>query len=264
MLQFLIDNLLIDQYLTANRLTVDAKEVNTRIEQVKAEVKKGGQEFAKFLAQMFLTEAELRAEVEGALRRTSSWTSRRPTRRGELLESNRAIFDGSQMRVRHILIEVPAHNAQAADQARVKLALFRKQLENQAAAAVAKLPATADNLAREKCGPRRGGRLRRAGPERISVPVENAGRRRRLVPADRHHAGAIRQGGIRAAAVPVEQRGPDRGGFPFDPGDRRAAGAGDEVRGVRVVVRDVFTERLRELMVSRLRPGARITIQATK
>jgi peptidyl-prolyl cis-trans isomerase C len=265
-LQFLIDNLLIDQYLTQNKLAADPKEVAARVEQVKAEVKKGGQEFDKFLTQMFLTEPELRAEVEAALR-WDKFVDQQATDKAlrDLFENNRAIFDGSQVRARHILIEVPASSAPAAEQAKSKLALFRKQLEAQAAAELAKLPATADNLTKEKA---RGKALDDA-------------------------FAALAQ---KESACPSKKDGGDvgwflRSGTMLEPFAKEAfslrpyqlsnvvqteAGChlilvtdlrpGRETKydEVRTVVRDVFTERLRELMVSRLRPGARIAIQAIK
>jgi peptidyl-prolyl cis-trans isomerase C len=265
-LQFLTENLLIDQYLTQNKLTVDAKEVNARVEQVKAEVKKGGQEFDKFLTQMFLSETDLRAEIECALR-WDKFVDQQATDKAlrDLFEKNRSIFDGSQMRVRHILLEVPANNAQAADQAKVKLALFKKQLENQAATEVAKLPTSADNLTKEK--------TRSKALEDVFVVLAQ-----------------------KESACPSKKEGGDVGWFlrsgtmlepfakeafslkPFQLSNVIQTEAGyhlllatdhrpgreTKFEEVRTVVRDVFTERLRELMVSRLRPGARIVLQPTK
>jgi peptidyl-prolyl cis-trans isomerase C len=262
-LQFLIDNVLIDQYLTQNKLTVAAPEVNSRVEQVKAEVKKGGQEFDKFLAQMFLTVPELRAEIEGALR-WDKFVDQQATDKAlrELFENNRAIFDGSQMRVRHILIEVPANNPQAADQAKVKLALFRKQLENQAAAEVAKLPATADNLAREKARARA---LEDAFAELASkesaCPSKAQGgdvgwflRSGAMLEPFAKEAFSLRPYQL-SNVVQTEA------GYHLILATDQRPGRAMKFEEVRAVVRDVFTERLRELMVSRLRPGAKIAIQ---
>jgi peptidyl-prolyl cis-trans isomerase C len=265
-LQFLIDNLLIDQYLTVNKLAVDPKEVNARVEQVKAEVKKGGQEFDKFLAQMFLTETELRAEIEGALR-WDKFVDQQATDKAlrELFENNRAIFDGSQMRVRHILIEVTASNPQGADQAKVKLALFRKQLENQAAAEVAKLPTTSDNLAREK-----------ARAKAMEDSFAELASKESACPSKAQggdvgwflRSGTMLEPFAKAAfALRPHQLSnviqTDAGYHLILATDTRP-GRETKYDEVRAVVRDVFTERLRELMVSRLRPGAKIAIQATK
>src|SRR5438132_307218 len=59
-LNYLIDNVLIDQYLTQLKIQVDAKDVDQRIEQIIVEAKKDKQDFDKILQNLHLSEAELR------------------------------------------------------------------------------------------------------------------------------------------------------------------------------------------------------------
>src|SRR5207237_1093120 len=62
---------------------------------------------------------------------------------------NRATFDGSQMRARHILLTAPAGDAKAADAAKTKLLALKKQIEDQVEVGM-KAVAGQDKLAQEK------------------------------------------------------------------------------------------------------------------
>ncbi len=79
-LNYLIDNLLVDQYLTQLKIAVDDKDVQARIEQIKAEAKKEGMEFPKLLEKLVLSEDDLRRELTGGCAGTSSSSSRGPIR----------------------------------------------------------------------------------------------------------------------------------------------------------------------------------------
>ena len=145
-LNYLIDNLLVDQYLTQLKIPVDAKEVDERVAQIKAEAKKGGMEFPMLLKRLFLTEDDLRRELTGALR-WDKFVIQQGTDKvlRDMFEKNKSMFDGSQMRASHILVA-----ADAAGQAQQKLAALRKQIESEVATGLAALPPNTDNLAREK------------------------------------------------------------------------------------------------------------------
>src|SRR5262249_45300445 len=67
-LNYLIDNLLVDQYLTQLKTPVDAKDLEERVSQIKSEAKKSGMEFDVLLKRLFLTEEDLRRELTSALR----------------------------------------------------------------------------------------------------------------------------------------------------------------------------------------------------
>src|SRR5439155_5350871 len=68
----------------------------------------------------------------------------------DMFDANKNMFDGSVVHARHILLTPPPNDAQKAQQAKGNLLAWKKQLEDQAAAEAAKLPAGTDNLAREK------------------------------------------------------------------------------------------------------------------
>src|SRR4029077_5937083 len=124
-LNYLVDNLLVDQYLTQLKIPVDAKEVEERVAQIKSEAKKSGMEFNMLLKRLFLTEQDLRRELTGALRWDKFVIQEGTDKRlREMCENNRKMLDGSQMQARHILIAATTANAQQPQQ---KLVSLRKQ-----------------------------------------------------------------------------------------------------------------------------------------
>ncbi|MBI3408612.1 MAG: peptidylprolyl isomerase [Planctomycetes bacterium] len=147
-LNYLIDNVVVDQYLTQLKIQVEAKEIEQRIDEVKNESKKAGQEFDKLLKSLHLTEEEMRKEVSSSLR-WDKFVLQQGTDKvlKEMFDKNKNMFDGSQVHARHILIGVKDASA---DQAKAKLAALRKQIEDESAQELAKLPTGTDNLAREK------------------------------------------------------------------------------------------------------------------
>ncbi|MCI0378231.1 MAG: peptidylprolyl isomerase [Gemmataceae bacterium] len=146
-LNFLIDNMLVDQYLAQLKIQVDAKEIEERLKQIKEEAKKGGEDFDKLLKRLILTEDDLKRELHGALR----W-DKFVVQQGndkvlkDMFDKNKNMFDGSQVHARHILI--PAADA-TPEQAKAKLAEWRKKIDEEVNAALAKLPPNTDKLARE-------------------------------------------------------------------------------------------------------------------
>jgi peptidyl-prolyl cis-trans isomerase C len=147
-LNYLIDNLLVDQYLTKLQVAVEAKDVDNRVAQIKEEAQKSGMKFDVLLKRLFLTEEDLRRELSGALR-WDKFVLQQGTDKvlRDMFEKNKNMFDGSQMKASHILIAATAGNAQEAQQ---KLASLRTQIEAEVAREMAKLPASTDNLTREK------------------------------------------------------------------------------------------------------------------
>jgi peptidyl-prolyl cis-trans isomerase C len=150
-LEYLIDNALIDQYLVAMKVAVDPADVDKHLEEVRAEIKKRGQDVPKVLANMFLTEEELKKEI-GAQLRWEKFLATQATDKAlrDLFAATPETFDGSQVRVRHIQLTPPPGDPKAVESAKVELLKIKADLEKQADAVLATLPATADNLAKEQ------------------------------------------------------------------------------------------------------------------
>ncbi len=150
LIHFLIDNLLVEQYLVQMKITVEKAEVDKRLEEMKEEVKghsKEGKEggFPAILEAMGLTEAELREHIMADIR-WDKYAASQATDKAlrEMFESNKEMFDGSMVRARHILLTTPP------DQAQAQLSAIKKQIEDKVAEGLAKLPAATEALAREK------------------------------------------------------------------------------------------------------------------
>lgn len=150
-LNYLIDQLLIDQYLQQLRIAVEAKDVDKRIEEMKGELKKNNQDFVKMLEEMKLTEAELREHIAADMR-WDKYADDQATEKAlkELFDSQKYLFDGSQVRARHILIAQAGDDAQAAEKAAADLRAVKQKIEQAVADGMAKLPANTDGLTREK------------------------------------------------------------------------------------------------------------------
>ena len=150
-LEYLIDNVLIDQQLQQLRIDVAAKDVDARMEQIKGEIKKSNQTLEKALAKLGLTEDELRGQLTAEMR-WEKYANEQITEKDvkEVFDKNPEIFDGSMVRARHILLTPPAGDAAAAEQAKQQLERDKQQIENEVAQGLAKLPATADAITRER------------------------------------------------------------------------------------------------------------------
>jgi parvulin-like peptidyl-prolyl isomerase len=150
-LDYLIDNVLLDQYLQQLHVEVPPKEVDNRLEEIRNEIKRGGQTFENMLQELMLTEQELRSQLEAELRweKFAEGQANDKALR-ELFDKNPSMFDGSMVRARHILLSPPAGDAKAAEQAKQQLLRFKQQIEETAAKEVAKLPPGTEEATREK------------------------------------------------------------------------------------------------------------------
>jgi peptidyl-prolyl cis-trans isomerase C len=151
LLNILIDIVLIDQHLRQLQVAVDDKDVEKHLEEFKETLKKQGRDFAKTLQDRKLTEAELKQDIAQDLR-WEKYAATLATDKAlkELYDGNKEMFDGSMIRVRHILLTPPSNDAKACEAAVAELQALRKQIDDQVNAGLAKLPANADALAREQ------------------------------------------------------------------------------------------------------------------
>lgn len=148
---FLVENVMVDQYLDQLKIPVEAKEVDERLDQIKEEIKKEGQQFAAFLTKLFLTEDELKEQIVGSIR----WDKFMDKYGNEatlkdLFAKNKNWFDGSMVKARHILIKPKADTPKDADEAKAKAVELKKYIDSYVNGELAKLPAGTDKLATEK------------------------------------------------------------------------------------------------------------------
>ncbi|MBX9677191.1 MAG: peptidylprolyl isomerase [Gemmataceae bacterium] len=142
---YLVDNLIVDQYLVQLKIEPEAKEIDAKLGEIKEEASKNKQDFDDLLKKLHLSEAELRKELTGALR-WDKFVNQQGTEKvlKDFYDKNTTMFDGSQVQARHILIKGDAEKAKAT------LASVRKAIEDDVAKAMQALPAEADALTKEK------------------------------------------------------------------------------------------------------------------
>jgi peptidyl-prolyl cis-trans isomerase C len=144
-IDFLVDNVIIDQYLQQVPIKVDAAEVETRVTQMKEELKKDHKDFATFLSRVEVTEPELREQIAVDIRWDKFATAQATDKAlQELFTSHKEMFDGSTVRARHILLKADPDSP-------ARLLKIKQNIEAAVAKGLAeKLPANADALTREK------------------------------------------------------------------------------------------------------------------
>src|SRR5690349_17810147 len=67
-INYLVDNLLIDQEMGRQKIVVEQKEIDARLAQIRAEIKKDNKDFDKVMKELYLTEQELAAQIAADLR----------------------------------------------------------------------------------------------------------------------------------------------------------------------------------------------------
>lgn len=144
---FLIDNTIVDQYLIQLKLPIEPKEVEAKIDEMKAEAKKEGKDWKALLEKLIITEDELRSETTSALR-WDKFVLQQGTDKVlmDTFQKNIEMFNGSRVKARHILVAVDGGKKEAA---LATASAIRKSIDDQVTQAVAKLP-TGDAITREK------------------------------------------------------------------------------------------------------------------
>lgn len=153
----LVENSLIDQYLTLLKTEVQPAEVEKLIADLKTELAKAQppKDYAKELEGMMLTEPEFLQEVASQMR-WDKFVKAQTTDENlkKLFDSSPSVFDGSLVRCRHILLNPQGDAAKKAEMMG-QLKKLKADLEAQGQATAAALPPNADNVTREQTRGRR-------------------------------------------------------------------------------------------------------------
>ncbi len=151
-LNHLIDNAIVDQYLNALKITAEPAEVDKLIAELKEELKKATppKDYATELEGMMLTEAEFRTEVAAQMKWDKFVKQQTPDETlKKYFESKPKLFDGSMVRCRHILLNPGTDPAKRA-QAKETLLKIKQTTEAEGTKAAAAMPMGTDALAREQ------------------------------------------------------------------------------------------------------------------
>jgi parvulin-like peptidyl-prolyl isomerase len=151
-LGFFIDNVLIDQHLVRQKIDAAPEEVESRVKEMRRQAAAKGQDFDKLLKDMAMSDQEMRAIMAADLR----WEKYVRTKTADpilqdFFKVNKAWFDGSQVRARHVLVQLDEKaDAAAKEVARGKLQQIRAQVEAAGAEAVKKFEPKGDAAARDQ------------------------------------------------------------------------------------------------------------------
>jgi len=263
LLNYLVDNMLIEQHLKQVGVDIPKADVDKRIDEMRAELKKVGKEFDKMLTELKVSESELRDHITADLRWYKYATSQANDKvLRELFDSSKDLFDGSTVRARHILIST-GPDARAAETAAATLQGLKKQIEAQVEAGLAKLPATTDKLARERArGTLMTDAFAAAAKEKSECPTKNNG----------GDVGWFQKAGFMVApfaqaafALPAFQisdvvRTPF--GYHLILVTERKAGRDVKFEEVKEMVKEVYCDRLRETLAAQVRARSKIVVTA--
>jgi peptidyl-prolyl cis-trans isomerase C len=260
-LNLLIENAVLDQYVLQMQVKIDKQDVEKKLVEGRAELKKQGKDIDKMMKELQLTDEEMRDHIAANLR----WDKFTETQINDkilqdLFNADKDYFNGARVRARHILLTVPTGDAKAAEAAVAQLRGFKQQVEAKATAALAALPANTDPLARE--------RERRADLEKEFMAVAET----KSVCPTKEVGGDVnwfpRDGMVEPfakAAFALQ---------PFQMSDAvltpygyhlilltdRKAGIEVKFEEAKDQVRELYCERLRDAIIAKYRPSAKITI----
>jgi peptidyl-prolyl cis-trans isomerase C len=261
-LDHLIENALIDQYiLQLPQFTASKEEIDKKEDQVRAEMKQQNLDFNKKLAEMKLTEAELRQEIAADLRWNKYCDSEATDAKlKQLFDSEKVLFDGTMVRARHILLTPTMTDPKAVETATSQLRAVKKEIEDKVEQEMAKCPAT-EELARADY--RRGlleDAFSAAAAKYSQCPTKAQGgdvdyfqRSGRMVEPFSKAAFALKK--FEMSDVVQTQFG-----VHLILVTDRKPGLDVEFEKIKDDVKDEFCDRLRDEVVARVKPHARIEI----
>jgi parvulin-like peptidyl-prolyl isomerase len=266
LLNFLIDLQLLEQYLTQSGLNPAPQDVESRFNEIKNEFVKQKRDLAEQLKRDRMTEAELKARITTELRWEKLVNSQATDAvLKQMFEGNKDMFDGSEVRARHILMTPPESDARAVEQAIATLKTYKQHVETQAAQAVARVPANADNLTREKARQQATEEVfALVAKERSACPTKERGGELPSFP----RLGFMVEPFAKAAYALKPYEMSDIVKTPFGYHlilvVERKPGKEVSFDQVKEMVKDVYQDRLRENLIGQLRPKAKIVITPVK
>ena len=260
LINHLVDNTLVDQYLSQLKIPVEQKDLDARFAQIEAEAAKAKSSLKEMLGKMYLTEDDLRKELVNALR-WEKFLAQQATDKvlREMFDKNPAMFDGTMVAARHIL--TPNKGPESLGQ----MQALRKYIDDTVSAEVAKLPATADALARDK--ERNAVLLKVFAKEaetRSTCPSKAKGGELGAFP----RIGSMVEPFAKAAFAlkPYQMSEPVATEFGFHIILCTEIRPGREVKydDLRTFVQEVYGERLREAVIAAYKPRSKVVIHEAK
>jgi parvulin-like peptidyl-prolyl isomerase len=257
----LIENAMIDEYLTAIKVAVEEKDVDKLIADLKKELSDAKKDYVKELEAMMLTEAEFRTEVTAQMK-WEKFVQQQGTDAAlkQLFDTSPDVFDGTMVRARHILMTPGSDEAKQKDAAQ-KLRGIKQVVEQEAGKAVAALPMTADAVAKEQAKAAKTDELFSAYAKEYSTcPSKKDGGDLNFFP----RAGAMVEPFAKAAFALKTYEMSDvvatEFGYHLILVTSRRQGAPKKFEEVKEDVRMLYAMRVRESVIAMMKPKAQITI----
>lgn len=264
-LDFLIDNLLIDQYLAQQNIMIERKEIDARLTEIKKEIEKNGQTYDKVLASLKMTESEFLEQVTNDLRwEKFAEAQATDARLRQLFDEHRDMFDGSMVRARHILLS-PAGDAASQEAARKDLLQMKQQIQAKVASGLAKLAKDIDDITREEERQKQTEQyFAELAKERSACPSKRDGGDLGWFPRAGHMVEPFAKAAF--ALKPFEMSEPiqTQFGWHLILCTGKKAGQAVKFEDVKDEVRDIYCGRLREEIAAKLRQTAKIVIHDEK
>ncbi|QVL32885.1 peptidylprolyl isomerase [Telmatocola sphagniphila] len=261
-IQFLIDNALIDQYLGALKISVDAFEVEKKLAEFKAEATSHKQEYAKVLENLMLTEEELKEHIVGQTR-FDKFVAQQATPEvlQQMFKANIDVFDGTLVRARHILVTPKDDSAKSKQEAEVRARQIKVALTKAVNEAMVKLPADTTKEAREQYRLKfTEDAFKQLAQSYSDCPSKSEGGDLNWFP----RAGSMVEPFAKAAyALPagtVSDIVPTQFGYHLILVTQRKQGAPTEFEKVKDAVRMYYEGKLREAITAKMRATAKIEV----
>jgi peptidyl-prolyl cis-trans isomerase C len=267
-LNFLIDNLLIDQALAHWKIEADPKEVQKQMDEFKKTITDVKQDYAKVLANLMLTEEELKEQVIGQIRWDNFVTQQGPEDKLKaFFEQNNDMFDGTMVRARHILLTPKTEAAKA--EALKELQAIKLKIEADASKAVeaelGKLPAKPDAIAQETL---RGKKMDEAfsamAREKSQCPSNRDGGDLNWFPRVGSMVEPFAKAAFALKPFQVSDVLATEFGYHLVMVTARKQGDPTKFEAVKDAVKEVYGMKLREKVVDMMRKQAKIDIVAAK
>jgi parvulin-like peptidyl-prolyl isomerase len=262
-LAHLVENTLIDQYLNALKLTVEDKDVDGLIGELKKELAeaKPPKDYAKELEALMLTEAEFRAEVVAQMR-WEKFVKQQGTDAAlkQLFDASPDTFNGTLVRARHVLL-TPGTDQAKQQEAATKLRGIKAAVEQEGNKAVAALPATADALAKEQARAMKVEEVFSAFAKQDSVcPSKRDGGDLNFFPRTGAMVEAFASAAFALKPYQMSDVVATDFGYHLILVTARKDGAPKKFEDVKEDVRMLYAIRLREAVITQMKPKAQVTI----
>lgn len=264
-LNFLIENALIDDYLERIKIPVDEKDVDKKMAQIREELKKEKQSLNDLLVKLYLNEAELREQIMGALRWEKFVEKYAPEAElKKLFIKDKNMFNGSLVRARHLLIKAKDKTQKAQMDAQAKAKALKQQIEAQAAQELNKVSAT-DKITQEKA---RRDALEKAfgdlAAKESDCPSKKQGGELGWFPRLGKMVEPFARAAFGSELYQITDPVKTEFGYHLIMVTDRKPGRDVKYEQVRLFVREVYAEKLREAILRQMRPSAKIQLMPNK